>query len=217
MTFPIVPASQVDVANPLGTGPYVINTFEPANYIWLKANPNWWQTQPQVQEIMVSLFSSNKELITAYEYGRVDTAFTRSVAASQYKSGINSLSITYNTRQLETLLLNHTSYPLDDVNVRKAIRAAIDADLISTNVYMGMTVDADTPISSSSWLYYDQESTFKYNLELAQQLLAESGWSDLDNDGVLDKVIAEDKVKHLYLHLLVYEDPENDVRFETPT
>ncbi|MCE5344344.1 MAG: ABC transporter substrate-binding protein [Eubacteriales bacterium] len=215
LTFPVVPASQVDVASPLGTGPYVISSFEPANYIWLKTNDFWWQTHPQVKEIMISLYSSNKDLITAYEYGRVDTAFTRSVAASQYKSGINSLSITYSTRQLETLLLNNTSYPLDDVNVRKAIRAAIDTSLISTNVYMGMTVDADTPISSSSWLYYDQESTFKYNLELAQQLLADDGWSDIDNDGVLDKVIAEDKVKHLYLRLLVYEDPENDVRFET--
>ncbi len=215
LTFPVVPASQVDSANPLGTGPYVVSAFEAANYVWLKVNENWWQTQPQVKEIMVSLYASNKDLITAYEYGRVDTAFTRSVSASQYKSGVNSLSITYNTRQLETLLLNNQSYPLDDVNVRKAIRAAINTDLISKNVYMGMTVDADTPISSSSWLYYDQGSAFQYNLEYAQQLLEESGWSDIDGDGVLDKVLGEDKVKHLYLRLMVYEDPENDVRFET--
>ena len=215
MTFPVVPASQVDMPNPLGTGPYVISAFEAANYLWLKVNDQWWQTKPTVLEIMVTLFSSNKDLITAYEYGRVDTAFTRSVAASQYKSGINTLSITYNTRQLETLLLNNTEYPLDSVNVRKAIRAAIDTDLIAKNVYMGMTVDADTPISSGSWLYYDQENTFQYNLELAQKLLADDGWSDLDGDGVLDKVIEEGKVKHLFLRLFVYEDPENDVRFET--
>ena len=214
LTFPVVPAAQVDVANPIGSGPYVISAFEPANYLWLKVNPNWWQTKPQVQEIMVSLFASNKDLITAYEYGRVDTAFTRSVAASQYKSGINSLSITYNTRQLETLLLNQQSFPLDNLNIRKAIRAAIDTKLISTSVYMGMTVDADTPISSASWLYYDQESTFRYNLELAQQLLADEGWSDTDGDGILDKVV-EDGKKNLVLKLFVYEDPENDVRFET--
>jgi peptide/nickel transport system substrate-binding protein len=215
LTFPIVPAAQVDTPNPLGTGPYIISAFEPANYLWLKVNDNWWQTKPQVKEIMVSLFSSNKELITAYEYGRVDTAFTRSVAASQYKSGNSSLAITYNTRQLETLLLNHNSYPLDDVNVRKAIRAAVDADLISQKVYMGMTVDADTPIASTSWLYYDQSGDYKYNLELAKQLLADDGWSDIDGDGVLDKAVGTDKVKHFYMHLLVYEDPENDVRYET--
>jgi len=214
LTFPVVPASQVDQPNPLGTGPYVVASFEPANYLWLKVNEKWWQTRPQVQEIMVSLFSSNKDLITAYEYGRVDTAFTRSVAASQYKSGINSLSITYNTRQLETLLLNHESFPLGNLNIRKAIRAAIDTALISKNVYMGMTVDADTPISSGSWLYYDQESTFSYNLELAQQLLTDEGWSDTDGDGILDKAV-EDGKKNFVLRLYVYEDPENDVRFET--
>jgi len=215
LTFPVVPMSQVDMPNPLGTGPYRIDTFQPGNYIWLKVNDKWWQTKPQVQEIMVSLFTSNKDLITAYEYGRVDTAFTRSISASQYKSGNSSLAITYSTRQLETLLLNNTSYPLDDVNVRKAIRAAIDTKLISEKVYMGMTVDADTPIASTSWLYYDQTNEYQYNLELAQKLLADSGWSDIDGDGVLDKAIGDDKVKHLYLHLLVYEDPENDVRFET--
>lgn len=214
LTFPVVPASQVDSPNPLGTGPYIISSFEAANYLWLKENEKWWQTKPQVKEIMVSLFSSNKDLITAYEYGRVDTAFTRSVAASQYKSGINTLSITYNTRQLETLLLNHDEFPLGNLNVRKAIRAAIDSDLISTNVYMGMTVDADTPISSGSWLYYDQESSYKYNLELAQQLLADEGWSDTDGDGILDKVVDDGK-KNFVLRLYVYEDPENDVRFET--
>ncbi|HNW87524.1 MAG TPA: ABC transporter substrate-binding protein [Candidatus Limiplasma sp.] len=214
LTFPVVPASQVDSPNPLGTGPYVISSFEAANYIWLKVNDNWWQTKPQVKEIMVSLFSSNKDLITAYEYGRVDTAFTRSVSASQYKSGINSLSITYNTRQLETMLINNDSFPLDSVNIRKAIRAAINTSLISTNVYMGMTVTANTPISSGSWLYYDQESAFKYNLEQAQQLIADEGWSDTDGDGILDKVTADGK-KNFVLRLYVYEDPENDVRFET--
>ncbi len=214
LTFPVVPAAQVDMPSPLGTGPYVVSAFEPANYVWLKVNEQWWQTKPQVKEIMVSIFASNKDLITAYEYGRVDTAFTRSVAASQYKSGINSLSIPYETRQLETLLMNHDEFPLGSLNIRKAIRAAIDAKLISTNVYMGMTVDADTPISSASWLYYDQENQFQYNLELARQLIAEEGWSDTDGDNILDKVVEAGK-KNFVLRLYVYEDPENDVRFET--
>ena len=122
MTFPVVPASQVEQANPLGSGPYVISVFEPGSYMQLDANTNWWQTQPQVKQIMASFFSSNKELITAYEYGRVDTAFTRSVAAAQYKSGISSLSIAYNTRQMECLLMNHQTFPMESLKVRQAIR-----------------------------------------------------------------------------------------------
>ena len=214
MTFPVVHATQVEVASPLGTGPYMVTAFSPGSYLWLAANPNWWQMEPQVTEIMANLYPNNKELITAYEYGQVDTAFTRSVAAAQYKSGINSLSIAYSTRQLEVLLLNNGATEFEDVRVRQAIRYAINKNLISQNVYMGMTINTNTPVPPDNWLYYDQESSFTYNPEKAIQLLEEAGWTDTDGDNVMDRVI-DGKKRNLHVRLFVYEDPENDVRFET--
>ena len=216
LTFPVVPKDQVGMANPIGSGPYKVAQFEPSNFMQLSVNELWWQTLPQVKEIMVSFYTNSKDMITAYEYGRVDTVFTRSVAAAQYRSGNNSLSIKYSTRQLEVLLLNHRtgSFPLDSLNVRKAIRYAINKDLIAQNVYMGMTLDADTPYSPDTWLYYDQESTYVYNPDKARELLAAEGWEDLDGNGILNKVV-DGQSKNLRLSLYVYEDPENDVRFET--
>lgn len=215
MTFPVVPASQVDMAAPYGSGPYKFGAFEPANsYMYLTLNPNWWQSSPQVGEIVLSTFTSNKDLITAYEYARVDTAFTRLVTAAQYKSGVSSLSVSYSTRQLETLLMNFNEIPLENLNVRKAIRAAIDKTLIINNVYMGMATDTDTPVPPTSWLYYDQELVYQYDFELAQKLLEEEGWVDSDGDNILDKII-NGKQRNLVLRLFVYEDPDNNVRFET--
>ena len=216
MTFPVVPQSQVGMANPVGSGPYVMTGFEPSSFMLLNANENWWQTTPQVKEITVTFYTNNKDMITAYEYGRVDTVFTRSVAAAQYRSGNTSLSIKYSTRQLEVLLLSHRerSFPLDSLNVRKAIRYAINKELISQNVYMGMTLDADTTYQSDNWLYYDQESTYVYNPDKARELLAADGWEDLDGNGILNKVV-DGESKNLRLSLYVYEDPDNDVRYET--
>ena len=218
MTFPVIPESQIEMANPVGSGPYVVQSFEPTSYMMLGVNENWWQMKPQVKEITVTFYPNNKDMITAYEYGRVDTVFTRSVAAAQYRSGNTSLSIAYSTRQLEVLMMNHRerSFPLDNKNVRRAIRYAINEDLISRNVYMGMTLEADTPYPADSWLYYDQEREFVYNPDKAREILAEEGWIDLDNNGILDfPVEGADEPKHLVLSLFVYEDPENDVRYET--
>ena len=211
MTFPVVPADQVDLSAPYGSGAYKFSAFEPANnYMWLTLNEYWWQSAPQVKEIVVSTYTSSSDLVTAYEYAQVDTVFTRSVSASQYKSGTSSVSVTYSTRQMETLLMNFNEIPLENLNVRRAIRAAIDTNLISNNVYMGMTIDTDTPIPPSSWLYFDQELVYQYNLELAQQLLEEEGWVDSDGDEILDKII-DGKKRNLHLRLFVYEDPDNNV------
>lgn len=214
MTFPVVPAGYADQPNPVGTGPYYFYQFEPQSYMRLLVNDRWWQAAPQVTDIMVNFYTSNSDMILSYEYGRVDAVFTRSVAAAQYKSGISSLSIAYATRQMEVLLLNHTEYRLKNSNVRRAIRYAIDTNKISNDVYMGMTIDADTPIPSDSWLYYDQEDTFVYNPEKAAQLLADDGWTDSNNDKRLDIIGEDGKIKHMQLRLYVYEDPENNVRYE---
>ena len=60
MTFPVIPASQVDLANPVGTGPYVIEAFEPAGFMMLGVNENWWQMLPKVKEITVTFYPNNK-------------------------------------------------------------------------------------------------------------------------------------------------------------
>ena len=216
LTFPVVPRGQVGMANPIGSGPYVVDAFEPAGYMMLSANTGWWQATPKVTSITVTFYTNTKDMINAYEYGRVDTVFTRSVAAAQYRSGNSSLSIKYSTRQLEVLMLNHrtNSFPLDSLNVRKAIRYAINKERISQSVYMGMTLDADTPYAADNWLYYDQESTYVYNPDKARELLAADGWEDLDGNGILNKIV-DGESKNLRLSLFVYEDPENDVRYET--
>jgi peptide/nickel transport system substrate-binding protein len=136
------------------------------------------------------------------------------VSASQYKSGISSLSIPYETRQLETLILNLDSFPLESLKVRQAIRYAINVPLISQNVFMDMTEKTDTPTPPGSWLHLDQGVAYEYNPQKAIELLAEEGWTDSNSDGVLDKVVGGQE-KKLYLKLSVYEDPDNDVRFET--
>ena len=219
MTFPIVPAAQVEMHSPVGTGPYLITAFQPEySRMMLAVNPGWWQAEPQVKDIGITFYRNNKEMINAYEFGQVDTVFTRSVAAAQYKSGISSLSIPYSTRQMETLIMNHREFPLESQKIRLALRYAINTQVISQNAYMGMTSSTNTPIPPDSWLYHDQESAFVFNPARAAELLAEEGWADTDNDGILDKAIVvngENVKRNLQLRLFVYEDPENDVRFET--
>lgn len=213
LTYPILPADRIQIPNPPGTGPYVISDFKPQDYIWLTSNDKWWRQKPQVQEIMATFHTNNKEIIESYEYARVDAVFTRSMAAAQYKSGTASLRLDYRSRQLETLLINNTAFPLESLKIRQAIRYAIDVNKIAQQVYMDMVSRTDTPMVSGNWLYSDTPGAYVYDMEKAKALLAEEGWKDLDGDGFLNKVV-DDKVKNLHLQMYVYEDSDNTARVE---
>ena len=164
---------------------------------------------------MVVCHNTPGDVIESYEYARVDACFTRSISAAQYKSGTTSLALDYRTSQLEVLLMNHSAAPLNSINVRKAIRYAIDVDKIASTVYMGMVERTDTPAIPGTWMYNNNlDAYFVTDLDAARALLAEDGWEDSNEDGYLDKVNDKGELETLSLTLRVYEEPDNNVRLE---
>ncbi|MBQ6257186.1 MAG: peptide ABC transporter substrate-binding protein [Clostridia bacterium] len=220
LTFPVLPRDQVQSSMPAGTGPYKVDEFSPGNELYLSANENWWNGTPEVKAINVSFRATNRELISDYENNRVDAAITRSASAGQYQTGLTNLNITYRTRQLETLLLNHSAnaFPLNDPKIREAVRYAIDFDAIANSVYMGMADRTDTPLPAGTWMYKDNESAYAYNPDKARQLLDEAGWKPSAADNNIRHTVVEEKGKQvdkrLRLGLYVYEEQNNSVRVQ---
>ena len=216
MTFPILPAWALEMDNPPGTAAYMLESFVPGNTLQLVVNPNWWQTPPRVTSILFVMHQLPAEVIESYEYARVDAAFTRAIASAQYKSGTSSLALDYRTNQLECLLMNHSAVPLDSKNVREAIRCLINVDYIAAQIYNGMVERTDTPFVAGTWMYNDNlDSYFRQDAAKALALLDEDGWSDTNDDGILDKPDSKGNSMDLQLDLYVYEEPDNDVRVET--
>lgn len=216
MTFPILPAWALEMDNPPGTGAYMLEYFQPGEKLTLTVNPHWWQTQPQVKSIQFLMYQQPSQVIEAYEYARVDAAFTRQIASAQYKSGTTSLALDYRTNQLECLLMNHSAFPLNSKNVREAIRYLIDVDYIARQIYNGMVERTNTPFIAGSWMYNDGlDAYFQQDPAKALALLDEDGWSDTNDDGILDKPNDKGESVMLELDLYVYEEPDNDVRLET--
>ncbi len=216
MTFPVLPADEVQYSNPSGTGPYALEGFSPGDYIYLSANRNWWKAPPKISQINVVLYAANKDLINAYEYNRIDAAVTRSASASQYSRSATSLTVNYRTMQLETLMINRSSFPLNSEVVRRALRYAVNPDLLQTNAYQGMADRTDTPIPQGTWMYHGNDAAYEYSPEKARRLLEDDGWFDMDGDGELNKVI-DGKVRNLHVQLYVYEEQDNSVRVEAAT
>ena len=215
MTFPVVPAACVNADSPPGTGPYMILEFHPGERMWLSANPNWWKATPQIRDINFVFHDTSRSVVESYEYARVDGIFTRSIAGAQYKTGTSSVALRYRTNQLECLLLNNSSSELT-TDVRKAIRYLIDKSQIVSNVYSGLAQETNFPFYPGTWMYNDSmDSLFVRDVEKARELLAAEGWEDSDENGILDKMTGDGKLRSLSLRFYYYEEPDNDVRAET--
>ena len=216
MTFPVLKASEVQADNPVGTGPYYLDSFEPGTYILLSSYNGWWKSLPEMRQILVNFFATNRSLISAYEYSNVDAVLTRAITAAQYRSGVTSYNIDYRTTQLETLMMNNNARELSDVRVREAIRCMIDLDDIVNNVYYGMVTRTDTPLIPGTWTYWDQTTKQEVNKERANELLDAAGWdrfTEVDGHPVRTMVI-DGKVANLHLRFYVYEEQDNSVRVE---
>ena len=216
MTFPILPANALESNNPPGTGAYMCTYFTPGAALVLENNPYWYMGQPQVTSIKFQMYGSAAEVITDYEYNRVDAVFTRSIASAQYKGGSTTLALDYRTNQLECLLMNHSAFPLNLQSVREAIRCLVDADQIASTIYNGMVERTDTPFIAGTWMYNDNlDNYFRIDANKARQLLEADGWFDVDEDGILERPHDEGEYVELKMTLYVYEEPDNDVRLET--
>lgn len=215
MDFPILPAAALQAVNPPGTGPYTVASFAPKDYILLSANPAWWDGTPALKEIMAIFHVTNRELLSSYEYNRVDAIITRSLTAAQYRSGLSTLNMAYRTRQLETLLMNNRARELADIRVRQAIRMAINADTLAGTTYMNLAARTDTPMVPGTWMYRDAASELRHDPQEAMRLLDEAGWVVSDPEDTMRKAMIEGKPANLLLRFVVYEEPDNSVRLST--
>lgn len=76
-----------------------------------------------------------------------------------------------------------------DKRVRRAIAHLVNRDEMIESIYEGMAIKTNGPINPKKPYYNKDMAEIEYNIEKAQELLADAGWKDVDGDNILDKII----------------------------
>ena len=83
------------------------------------------------------------------------------------------------------MVMNTTSAPLDQIQVRQALHYASDRVSMNDLLYDGLYLPDYGPLNSVHPCFNpDVESVYPYDPEKAKALLEEAGWKDEDGDGV---------------------------------
>lgn len=186
---------------PVNTGKYKISEVN-NNTIVLEKNSNWWNIKnenPIIEKITVNLYTTAAELYNAFKMGSIDLITTENASYQDYIGTIGYDAQEIEGRNFIFLALNTQSGILSDLNVRKAIRAALDKQRVISNSYGNMYKTANFPLNIGNYLIDGQDENY-YNIDEKNSLLTSSGW-ELKN-GVWQR-IENYRTKQLELNLVV--------------
>jgi peptide/nickel transport system substrate-binding protein len=160
-----------------GTGPYMLDSFQPNLRIDMKQNPHYWRTFNPGVPIATSM-TQNANTTTQLELlqsGQTD--FLINIGpdnAATAKTLSNLAVIRQPAIQLRTIPLNIIRPPLDNVKVRQALIAAFDYDGY-TSFYKGFGRPANSPIPPQFPGWDSSLPYAKQDLTLAKSLLDQAG------------------------------------------
>lgn len=177
--------------SPVGTGPYKFVKWDAGEKIELQANPDYFEGQPYIHRVVYRVIPDTSTQFLELQSGGLDMM---GLTPIQFKTQTDTPAFTRNFNKYRYLSFSYTylgynlSKPLfQDQRVRQAISYAINKEEIIDGVLLGLGEIATGPYKPDTWVYNKHVKRYPYDPDRSRSLLAEAGWADSDDDGILDK------------------------------
>lgn len=179
----IVPAAHGDdlARNPVGSGPFMLVSWEQSNQVLLKANADYWGGAPAIGEVLYRIIPEVSTQIIELRSGGIDILFNIPPDAFEALEADAKLeTVSYLGWGSMMLGMNTANPKLRDLRVRQAIAHAIDKGLLIDEFLRGLAQPGVVPIPPTvRFAASDLPEPYPYEPETAKALLAEAGASGL--------------------------------------
>jgi len=162
---------------PVGTGPFVFDGFEPGVAVRYQVFADYWEGRQPIDTLVFSITPNPVVRLTKLKAGECHVMAFPNPSDTQRIADDPALTLLKQEGfNVGYLALNTQKPPFDDVRVRRAVSMAIDKQAIIEGAYDGAGVVAKNPIPPTLWSYNDAVEDYPYDPGEAQILLAEAGY-----------------------------------------
>ncbi|PIQ88417.1 MAG: ABC transporter substrate-binding protein [Candidatus Omnitrophica bacterium CG11_big_fil_rev_8_21_14_0_20_42_13] len=209
----------------IGTGPFMLSQYIPGERIVLRRNPDYYRRDkngnnlPYMEKIIFIILGNQDTALLKFLDGEIDYYSLRGTDYPLLKPKEKERDFTiYNTGPAfgsNFIVFNQNSglnprsnKPyinanklgwFKDVNFRKAIAHSIDKEMIIQILMNGFGIAQDSAMSPSAGFFYNPDvEAYDYDLDKARDILDESGYKDIDGDGLLEDENGKDIEFSLY-------------------
>ncbi|MDQ2066025.1 ABC transporter substrate-binding protein [Xinfangfangia sp. CPCC 101601] len=178
----IVPAEDTDFNKGVGTGGYILETYEPGLRSVVRKNPNYWKEgRAHFDSIEIHCIADINARTTALQTGQIDAmGFVDTTTAGLLKAfpGINLIQT--QGKLHHGFAMNVTDPLFRDADVRRAMKYAIDRHEILDKIQSGYgSIANDQPLSKAYAAHNPDLPQYEYDPERAKSLLAKAGVSGM--------------------------------------
>ncbi|WP_067841975.1 glutathione ABC transporter substrate-binding protein [Amphibacillus sediminis] len=164
---------------PVGTGPFVFQSWTPGEEVVLQKNADYHGDPAHLDSVTFKVVPEDATRIAELETGASHIADPLSPSDVSRVEAADGMFVNIQPSvSLSYIGFNVQKEPFDDVRVRQAISMAIDKDGIINGIYDGYGVPAIGPLAPTVFGYDDSVSGLEYDVEKAKELLAEAGYAD---------------------------------------
>lgn len=171
----------------IGTGPYVATDLLTDDHVSLVKNENYWDGEPNIDEITVRTISDGDTLALALQSGEIQAAYGMAYASYPLFQNDNYTFSSTATSRAFYAWMNFESPVTSDPAVRKAIAMGIDKESFVNVLLSGYGYPATSVFPDTFSFGGQNVTTETYDPEGAKKVLEEAGWTDSDGDGIREK------------------------------
>jgi peptide/nickel transport system substrate-binding protein len=173
-------SAETNKANPVGTGPFMLDKWTKGDSIELKRNDGYWGPEKVLASAKFRIISEPAAAFAALMAGDVDAFPTYPAPENlpQFDADPRFRVVIGSTEGETILSTNNTMPPLDNVLVRRAVSHAINRQEIIDGAMFGYGTPIGTHFAPHHPAYKDLTGNSNYDPGKAKALLAEAGMPD---------------------------------------
>lgn len=172
---------------PIGTGPYIVKTFTKERAV-MERNENYWDGSVPFKTVEIPSIDDPNTRAMALQSGDVDMAVNIGPGEVDFFKNNDKFKVDEITSLRVVLARINQNGVLGDKNVRDAVISAADRKNYADVLLKGTFLPGSAPIPPSmDYGFETLKDPNMYNPDRSKQLLAQSGWTDTNGDGIVDK------------------------------
>jgi dipeptide transport system substrate-binding protein len=164
-------------AKPVGTGPFMLRSYQKDAVIRYDVNPGYWGPKPKIDKLIYAITPDTAVRMQKVKTGECQIALSPKPQDVLAAKSDKKVKVSERPAFMTAFVALNTQHkPFDNPKVRQALNMAFDRATYVKAVFDGTATPAVNPYPAGTWSYAKDVQPYPHDFVQAKKLLADAGY-----------------------------------------